>query len=74
MLDMLYAFGIGVSFAVGIAFGAWLSRMANKEGREEMRQQSEITVNLLTKKNEILESMLVAMESMDSSKTDQVGN
>ena len=70
MWDMLYAFGVGVSFAVGIAFGAWLSRMATKEGRaewrEETRQQHETIVGLLTKKNEVLEAMLVAMQGIDS--------
>lgn len=70
MWDMLYAFGIGTSFAVGIAFGAWLSRMATKEGRaewrEETRQQHETIVSLLTKKNEVLEAMLATMQSMDS--------
>lgn len=70
MWDMLYAFGIGTAFAVGIAFGAWLSRMATKEGRaewrEEMRQQHETIVGLLAKRNEVLESMLVTMQGMDT--------
>lgn len=67
MWDMLYAFGIGTSFAVGIAFGSWLSRMAAKEGRakwrEETRQQHETIVGLLMKKNEVLEAMLMTMKA-----------
>jgi hypothetical protein len=70
MWDMPYTFGIGTSFAVGIAFGAWLSRMATKEGRaewrEESRRQHETIVGLLTKKNDVLEAMLVTMQGMDS--------
>jgi hypothetical protein len=70
MWDMLYAFGIGVSFAIGIAFGAWLSRMATKEGRaewrEETRQHYQTIVGLLMKKNKVLEAMLVTMQGMDS--------
>lgn len=35
MWDMIYAFGIGISFSVGVVFGAALCRMATKEGRKE---------------------------------------
>ena len=35
MWDMLYAFGIGISFSVGVIVGAALCRMATKEGRKD---------------------------------------
>lgn len=35
MWDMLYAFGIGIAFSVGIVAGAALCRLASKEGRKE---------------------------------------
>lgn len=35
MWDMLYAFGIGISFSVGICVGAFLCRIATKEGRKD---------------------------------------
>jgi len=36
MWDMLYAFGIGISFSVGVMIGATLCRIATKEGRKDM--------------------------------------
>jgi len=41
MWDMFYAFGIGISFSVGVVFGAFLSRVATKEGREGLKSESQ---------------------------------
>jgi len=38
MWDMIYAFGIGISFSVGVGMGAFLLRVSTKEGRQQERE------------------------------------
>ena len=39
MWDMLYALGIGLAFSVGVGTGAFLCRIATKEGRDDTREE-----------------------------------
>ena len=39
MWDVIYAFGIGISFSVGVGVGAFLCRVATKEGRDDTREE-----------------------------------
>ena len=54
MWDLLYAFGIGLAFAVGVGAGAFLCRIVTKEGRiethEEWKQHNELIINLFSKR------------------------
>jgi hypothetical protein len=37
-MHMLYSFGIGLSFAVGVGLGAFLCTIATRRGREEFKR------------------------------------
>lgn len=54
MWDMIYAFGIGISFAVGIGVGALLCRIATEKGRrelsDEMREYNDKVLGVLTER------------------------
>ena len=68
MWDMIYAVGIGFSFAVGVGMGAFLCRIATKEGRTETREDwnkhNDVIVGLLTEKNAVLIDMNIAMQEL----------
>ena len=36
MVDIIYTFGIGISFALGIGIGAYLCRLAILQGRKDV--------------------------------------
>lgn len=43
MLDFLYSFGIGISFAVGVCCGGFLCQMATRAGRKDFEKAVEET-------------------------------
>jgi len=53
MLDFLYAFGVGISFVIGVGAGTVLCVTVTKRGNLEMKEQ-------INKHNEMVESRLEA--------------
>lgn len=42
MWDMLYAFGIGISFVFGVGMGAFLFLLASKDNRKELTEETRV--------------------------------
>jgi len=68
MWDMIYAVGVGFSFAVGVGMGAFLCHIATKGGRvetkEDWNKHNDVIVGLLTEKNAVLIDMNLALQEL----------
>ncbi len=62
MLDMLYAFGIGISFSVGVWFGAYLCRASNNNS--DWKEHQRIVEDRLSKYVLYIKSISESLEKI----------